>query len=694
MNRHVISRRGCAGSGPAGVEALEGRRLLSAAAQAPAEFVLRGGHFPAGVLARPVAGTVVTVHGANLPADSGDYSLNIDWGDGTTTSGAPMDVAGAGATRRLTAAHTYTKAGVFHIRVDAQLGVGTNTTPLGTATATARIRLRRTTPNARLVRTDAGAAQALALGSVGALPRAGEALLIDWGDGTALSSPGINRTGDGYALSGTHVYSDPGKYTITVSRVAIETGQAKSVLIGAAVVAGHAQTPSAGPVVTPNMLDTTFGNQGIVTIPSLGSTGTHSLLTQPDGKVLVAAGDRKPDGPLQVFRYNPDGSLDASFGVAGEADVMVVEPVVSGTFGAPLENGPYYLGAAETMLQDDGRIVVAATEYSGSGMMERDDVVVVRLNPDGTLDASFGQNGEAVQQAGGRVEGMTIRPDGRLLVATDLVKPSELVEIPDGLYVPSYALSLRRYNTDGSLDPSFGTGGIVTVDEHEALGAAAVAVRPDGRIVLAAIEAAPQSGVELTLMGFTPAGAIDTSFGQSGSVQTGIATEDADLVLQSNGDIVVTATDWQVSGSGTKQTYLQRAVLARYNPDGSPDESFGVAGKVFTDPPTGGGGRSATQLALLPDGKILQAGWVNITPQGPWGVELRQFLAKGQADPSFGQDGVAQVFTSRATGIADDGSSLPPSQFASLALDPAGGPLLLVGGDANGWLIRLRSVRA
>ena len=186
-----------------------------------------------------------------------------------------------------------------------------------------------------------------------------------------------------------------------------------------------------------------------------------------DGTIVVAGDvvNARGDRDLAVARLNPDGTLDPSFG--GDGRVVV----------------PFDLGgsrddrAAGVAVLPDGSIVVAATVATDAG----DDYGLAKLRPDGTLDPSFGDGGRATIDFG-----LAVRPDdlaaglvaiggGRLAVGGTAGASA------DGLGLFGVAV----VGADGTLDPSFGSGGIATVAAPEPVALHALAADPGGRLVLA-----------------------------------------------------------------------------------------------------------------------------------------------------------------------------------------------------------------
>ncbi|MGA9109772.1 MAG: delta-60 repeat domain-containing protein, partial [Smithella sp.] len=183
-------------------------------------------------------------------------------------------------------------------------------------------------------------------------------------------------------------------------------------------------------------LDTTFGTGGIVTTP-IGSYDAYAyaLAIQSDGRIVVSGySSNGSNYDFALVRYNTDGSLDTTFGTGG----IVITPMGSG-----------YDIAYALAIQSDGRILAAGNSYNGSNY----NFALVRYNTNGSLDTTFGTGGIVTTSIGtGDSEALAlgIQSDGNILAAG---------KSPDG---SNNDFALVRYNTNGSLDTTFGTGGIVT----------------------------------------------------------------------------------------------------------------------------------------------------------------------------------------------------------------------------------------
>ena len=177
-------------------------------------------------------------------------------------------------------------------------------------------------------------------------------------------------------------------------------------------------------------LDTTFDGDGKVTTDFGGSDGASGIAIRGDGKI-VAAGNGGPTFDFAVARYNADGSLDSGFD--GDGKVLT-------DFGD-------FDRAEDVAIQPDGKIVTAGVPGSGS-------FALARYSEDGSLDTTFDGDGKVTTDFGGddRGRALALQTDGKIVaVGFSLVDAN-----------PRFAVA--RYDSNGSLDPSFGVGGRVTTD--------------------------------------------------------------------------------------------------------------------------------------------------------------------------------------------------------------------------------------
>lgn len=357
-------------------------------------------------------------------------------------------------------------------------------------------------------------------------------------------------------------------------------------------------------------LDPSFGTGGTVLTPILANYDrTEEVLMQPDGKIIVVGStyDNLVTG-LALARYESDGTLDASFGNAGVQITFTTDSVG--------------IQAVAAVLQADGKILVAgdALPYAFDGLLARYDA-------DGILDPTFGTGGLVMFGGVDSSETMSdvvIRPDGRILVA------GQSDELGDFNYTN---MLLAQFNADGSVDASFGDNGRVYTNYYDYDYAKAIVLQPDGKCVVAGDF---NNSLEIDLMRFDADGNVDVSFGTNGLATAAVVdsyVDDAkDLILQSDGKIVVVGRD----GSPTGNSIL----LARFDGNGALDASFGTAGITIAG---FGDWDDGTALALQSDGKILAAG--NSTPTGgsDRAFSLVRFNMDGSVDTGFGTDGITRT---------------------------------------------------
>ncbi len=394
-------------------------------------------------------------------------------------------------------------------------------------------------------------------------------------------------------------------------------------------------TPSGGAGGTsPGTLDATFDGDGKVTTPiGSGADEIHALALQADGKIVVAGyAWNGSNDDFALARYNTNGTLDTTFGAGGK----VVTPI-----GASNDQ------ANALALQADGKMVVAGYSASGFGGSPglNWDFALARYNTNGTLDTAFGTGGKVVTAISGCnlascgddvAHAVAIQSDGKIVAAgyyTDVATP--LV----------WHIALVRYNTNGTLDTAFGSGGKVTTAVRDEDIAHAVAIQPDGKIVVAGESASLGDYSDFALVRYNANGTLDTTFGTGGKVTTANAGQDIAFALKLQQ--VGTETKIVVAGGTASATFLiepAQFTLARYNANGTLDTAFGTGGKTIT--PIGGKDTSQA-IALQADGKIVAAGYSAVSLGPDFDFAVARYNANGSQDTTFGSSG--KVTTSFGT---------------------------------------------
>lgn len=331
------------------------------------------------------------------------------------------------------------------------------------------------------------------------------------------------------------------------------------------------------------------------------------------------------------------GQLDPSFGMGGVVRLLPTHEEVA------------LRGVA---IQPGDKVVLAGGDTSGN-------LILIRLLPDGEPDPTFGSGGEVVTALPGGAEAraVAIQPDGRIVVAGAAKGPV------------NFDFLFARYDESGALDPSFGGGdGVTTVPvgtgESEAR---ALAIGADGRIAAvgeARNGAEDAAGVAVVL----PDGTPDAGFaGGATTIETSVGNDrGAAVALLPDGRVLV--GDANGAGAGYGFTLVQLL------PTGAADPSFGSGGSVTTPIPggiaTGSGGRVA-DLARLPDGRIVAAGYgynnLETPPSDDSKFAAARYLADGELDSTFADGG---IFARQLSGLDDRAETIDVAE---------GGRLLLAG---------------
>ncbi|HEX3140662.1 MAG TPA: hypothetical protein VHQ87_11440 [Rhizobacter sp.] len=271
-----------------------------------------------------------------------------------------------------------------------------------------------------------------------------------------------------------------------------------------------------------------------------------------------------------------------------------------------------------------------AVGSSGTERVQQSLTVTVR-GPAGALDTSFASGGIANTAVGigeDYAEAMAVQTDGRIVV------------VGSSATTQGTHIAVVRYQRDGALDTSFGSGGkVVTTVGADNDQAYAVALQPDGKILVAGSSNQGANGLDFALLRYNTDGSLDAGFGNGGKVTAAFGA-DTDrayaVIVQSDGKIVV-AGESQQTGTGVD------FALARYLANGTLDASFGSGGKVLTTLKPGSGRDTVYALALQ-----TIAGVEHIVAVGGEGnFVAARYTPAGTLDPSFGSGGkVLDVFNS------------------------------------------------
>jgi uncharacterized delta-60 repeat protein len=381
---------------------------------------------------------------------------------------------------------------------------------------------------------------------------------------------------------------------------------------GKLVAAGSAATPSGDAILVARFdasgaPDPTFAGDGTVTT-KIGSLDDDSaqVLVQPDGKIVVVGRTEVGDGDLDVvlIRYDSDGSLDAGFGTGGVAVTSLGAGADQAQAGA---------------LQSDGKIVVAGRTAPTPGGLS--DLFLLRFDPDGTLDGTFGTGGLVTLDFGGRRDqgrAVAVQPDGMILVAgTSFNGP---------VFLDGAVATLSRIDATGTPDGTFGTAGSVVRSTDVVDLFTAMALQPDGKIVL--LGASGPSAIVFRLFRYDASGAPDPGFVGEASPLFTQAVNPGALALQSDGKFLIV-------GNPTGALFS----VARMNDDGSLDESFGMGGDVGVAVGVSG---IAVATVAEPGGDIVLAGVASPGPSEPAAMALARLQGSSAACGTDADCGVCE----------------------------------------------------
>jgi uncharacterized delta-60 repeat protein len=347
---------------------------------------------------------------------------------------------------------------------------------------------------------------------------------------------------------------------------------------------------------TSGALDTSFGSGGIVTTGWGKNTDyANAVVIQADAKIVVGGSS---NSEFALVRYNANGTLDKKFASSGKQITNV---------------GGGGDGITALALQADGKILAAGFGTATAGGPVT--VALARYNSNGTLDTNFGSAGEVITTLQVRVAGtpisMTLDASGKPVVCGPLWNGAAASpNLTDFL--------VARFNTNGSLDSSFGAGGWVQTDffgqEDDPSG---IVVLGTGKILVGGTTYT-DSGSHFALAQYNPDGTLDSTLGTGGKVANSQTAGwvGHDLAVQADGKIIEVGSDANnVVG------------IARYNTGGTLDSTFGSAGTglVVTSFP-GGGGSPAFGVAIQTDGKIISAGNGKIDPSQSANFGLARYL--------------------------------------------------------------------
>lgn len=353
-------------------------------------------------------------------------------------------------------------------------------------------------------------------------------------------------------------------------------------------------------------IDTSFNGTGKVTKDINQYDDIRNVIIQTDGKIILA-GDTQLNPNVMSYvaiRYNANGSIDSIYGVAGVANI----------------NDGSSNKLAGAAIQNDGKLILTGTSSY--------DVKTVRLNTNGTLDTTFNGTGRVITSlATDETKSVAIQADGKIVVAG--------YKYDSTLHTSEFFLI--RYNTNGALDTTFNSTGVVlaSINKNKPNKPCDVKIQTDGKIVVGGTSYLVYNN-DIAVMRFNSNGTLDTTFNGTGKLTSGILTSGRDelqkLAVQSDGKILAagySATD--------------NLSIVRYNSNGTLDNTFNNNGIVkdnffhlyYGNPP-----KSSSVLSQT-NGKVILVGSFLNDNTNTNDIFVRRYNANGSIDNTFGNSGIA-----------------------------------------------------
>lgn len=329
------------------------------------------------------------------------------------------------------------------------------------------------------------------------------------------------------------------------------------------------------------VIDSSFGDNGIVLL-DINGTNDYAFASaiQSDGKIITVGYTTNTDSDIAIIRFNSDGSIDNSYANNG---IFIYD---------------YGFGNDEgwaIIISSDGNAFVGCKITNES---LEDDYAVLKITEEGILDNSFGNNGITVTDIGGTdaIRDIKLQSDGKILIT------GTSSDDVGGFYDKT----LIRYNVNGDLDSSFNSNGIIftSFEDGGDDGGYSISIKTDGKIIVCGSSSVGIGDDNFALAQYNSDGSIDASFGTGGVTITDFGSS-YDLcyssLIQNNGKIILGG--FVINGT----TFNWDFGIVRYNTDGSIDTGFGTNGFIITDL-NNGSIDVGSSLAFQSDDKLLLAG--------------------------------------------------------------------------------------
>lgn len=386
--------------------------------------------------------------------------------------------------------------------------------------------------------------------------------------------------------------------------------------------------------------DTSFGMYGVAVYDVGGADTTTAVAVQADDKIVVCG---NTGTNVAIVRFNSGGSIDPTFN-GGQVVIDFAND-----------------SATDVTLQPDGKILVAGTVGY--------DFLVLRLTTTGLLDVSFNGTGYALTDLGG-----TSGDRGH----TVLVQPDQKIAVAGITNSGDNDFAVVRYNSNGSLDATFGSGGFAVFDFPSSRidSLLAASLQADGKFVLIGTSKFAGSDFDFALARLTTAGVLDATFGTGGLVLTPLGLSDdsarAGIIL----------SDGRILAGGYSTVNDDEGAVVRYLSNGAVDTTFGNSG-IYLNGTTGQATDGANALVQEHDGHLIAVG-TSVDATGCPRFALTRYTQDGDVDTSFGADG--QLILENTGEAVAAFATWDKIYVAGIATDPAGDKDFVVAVLENGVL--------
>jgi uncharacterized delta-60 repeat protein len=390
------------------------------------------------------------------------------------------------------------------------------------------------------------------------------------------------------------------------------------------------------------ILDTTFGSEGKVITDFNGKTDLiNSIVIDANGKIVVGGAKTNSDdtSDFALARYTSNGILDTTFGeknfimkkISGNLDL---------TFGSDGTgkvitdlNGKTDI-IKSIAIDANGKIVVGGYEINSDG--SGNDFALARYTSGGILDATFGSGGKVITDFNGdhdEINSIAIDVNGNIVVG------GYQEDVND---YENFDFALARYKPNGILDTTFGSGGkVITNFPPKSSLIYSIAIDSNGKIVVGGIISIPAFTNNACLARYNSNGNLDTTFGSGGKVQIGFPgmfNSLYSIVIDTNGNIVVGGIQINVSTISDAINNNSNFFLARYTSGGSVDTTFGLGGTGIVTTDFVGKPDSINSIAIDLNGNIVVGGYAT-NSNNTTDFALARYTSGGNVDTTFGPPG-------------------------------------------------------